>query len=46
MQAVGIMKEGQIFTIEPMVNAGTYRDITWPGRVDCSHSGWQAVCAV
>ena len=22
MQAVGIMKEGQIFTIEPMVNAG------------------------
>ena len=32
------MKEGQIFTIEPMVNMGTYRDMTWP-------DGWTAVTA-
>lgn len=38
LQAVGVMKEGQIFTIEPMVNMGTYRDMTWP-------DGWTAVTA-
>ena len=38
VQAVGVMKEGQIFTIEPMVNMGTYRDRTWP-------DGWTAVTA-
>jgi len=38
VQAVGVMKEGQIFTIEPMVNIGTYRDMTWP-------DGWTAVTA-
>ncbi|CAL5226876.1 g9749 [Coccomyxa viridis] len=37
-KAVGVMKEGQIFTIEPMVNMGTYRDMTWP-------DGWTAVTA-
>ncbi|CAL8464040.1 g3575 [Coccomyxa elongata] len=37
-KAVGVMKEGQVFTIEPMVNAGTYRDVTWP-------DGWTAVTA-
>ena len=23
------MKPGQIFTIEPMINAGTYKDVRW-----------------
>ena len=36
LQAVGIMREGQVFTIEPMVNAGTWHDATWP-------DGWTAV---
>lgn len=26
----GFMKAGHIFTIEPMINQGTYEDITWP----------------
>ncbi len=30
------MKAGQVFTIEPMVNAGSWRDTTWP-------DGWTAV---
>ncbi|RLN61899.1 hypothetical protein BBJ28_00021089 [Nothophytophthora sp. Chile5] len=29
-KAVGIMKPGMIFTIEPMINVGTWRDKTWP----------------
>lgn len=29
-KAVGVMKPGNIFTIEPMINAGTWRDKTWP----------------
>ncbi|KAJ8556799.1 hypothetical protein ON010_g9166 [Phytophthora cinnamomi] len=29
-KAVGIMKPGMIFTIEPMINMGTWRDKTWP----------------
>jgi len=29
-KAVGIMKPGQCFTIEPMINKGTWRDNTWP----------------
>lgn len=29
-KAVGIMKPGHIFTIEPMINVGTWRDETWP----------------
>ena len=24
------MKEGHVFTIEPMINAGTHRDVMWP----------------
>lgn len=24
------MKPGQSFTIEPMINVGTWRDMTWP----------------
>jgi len=26
----GIMKPGMVFTIEPMINAGAFRDIQWP----------------
>eukprot|EP00331_Platyophrya_macrostoma_P017313 CAMPEP_0176464300 /NCGR_PEP_ID=MMETSP0127-20121128/36440_1 /TAXON_ID=938130 /ORGANISM="Platyophrya macrostoma, Strain WH" /LENGTH=389 /DNA_ID=CAMNT_0017856701 /DNA_START=40 /DNA_END=1205 /DNA_ORIENTATION=- len=26
----GFMKEGHIFTIEPMINQGTWNDVTWP----------------
>lgn len=32
-KAVGVMKPGMIFTIEPMINIGTWRDITWPDGV-------------
>ncbi|XP_047337647.1 methionine aminopeptidase 1A-like [Impatiens glandulifera] len=35
-KAVGIMKAGQVFTIEPMINAGVWRDRMWP-------DGWTAV---
>ncbi|KRY69999.1 Methionine aminopeptidase 1, partial [Trichinella pseudospiralis] len=31
-KAVGVMKPGHSFTIEPMINRGTYRDTTWPDR--------------
>ncbi|XP_047318232.1 methionine aminopeptidase 1A-like [Impatiens glandulifera] len=37
-KAVGIMKAGQIFTIEPMINAGVWRDKMWP-------DGWTNVTA-
>ncbi|KAJ8447330.1 hypothetical protein Cgig2_013107 [Carnegiea gigantea] len=37
-KAVGVMKAGQTFTIEPMINAGVWRDRTWP-------DGWTAVTA-
>lgn len=30
LQAKGIMREGMIFTIEPMINAGSWKDTTWP----------------
>jgi len=29
-KAVGVMKPGMIFTIEPMINAGKYNDKLWP----------------
>ena len=35
-KAVGTMKEGHVFTIEPMINQGDYKDVTWP-------DGWTAV---
>ena len=35
-KAKGIMKVGDVFTIEPMINAGTHRDVLWP-------DGWTAV---
>lgn len=37
-KAVGIMKAGQTFTIEPMINTGIWRDRMWP-------DGWTAVTA-
>lgn len=37
-KAVGVMKAGQTFTIEPMINAGVWRDRLWP-------DGWTAVTA-
>lgn len=29
-KAVGIMAEGNVFTIEPMINAGTHKELQWP----------------
>ena len=26
------MKQGHIFTIEPMINVGTWRAVTWPDK--------------
>lgn len=32
------MKAGHVFTIEPMINAGIHKDVTWPDN-------WTAVTA-
>jgi len=32
----GIMQKGMVFTIEPMINQGNWKDISWP-------DGWTAV---
>ena len=37
-KAVGIMKPGHCFTIEPMISQGTWRDEMWP-------DSWTAVTA-
>lgn len=37
-KTVGVMKAGNTFTIEPMINAGTHADDQWP-------DGWTAVTA-
>lgn len=29
-KAIGIAKPGMVFTIEPMICLGTYKDVTWP----------------
>ncbi|XP_065577851.1 methionine aminopeptidase 1-like [Artemia franciscana] len=29
-KAIGVMKPGHVFTIEPMINEGTWRDTLWP----------------
>jgi len=29
-KTAGFMKPGHVFTIEPMINAGVHKDITWP----------------
>jgi len=31
-KAPGVMKEGHIFTIEPMINQGSWKDRTWPDQ--------------
>jgi len=31
-KAVGVMKAGNAFTIEPMINAGSYHDDQWPDK--------------
>lgn len=36
--AVGVMKAGHCFTIEPMISEGTWRDVSWP-------DDWTAVTA-
>lgn len=38
-KAVGVMKAGNTFTIEPMINAGSYNDDRWP-------DSWTAVTVV
>ena len=35
-KALGKMKKGHVFTIEPMLNLGTHSDLTWP-------DGWTSV---
>lgn len=30
MQAKGVMREGMTFSIEPMINAGEWKDVHWP----------------
>ena len=37
-KAVGTMQRGMVFTIEPMVNLGGWKDAMWP-------DGWTAVTA-
>lgn len=37
-KATGFMKAGHVFTIQPMINAGVHKDITWPDN-------WTAVTA-
>eukprot|EP01097_Dermamoeba_algensis_P002885 TRINITY_DN2147_c0_g1_i3.p1 TRINITY_DN2147_c0_g1~~TRINITY_DN2147_c0_g1_i3.p1 ORF type:complete len:210 (-),score=47.04 TRINITY_DN2147_c0_g1_i3:135-764(-) len=34
-KAVGVMKPGHVFTIEPMINEGNYRDELWPDDWTC-----------
>ena len=38
-KAIGVMKPGQTFTIEPMISEGTWKDVTWPDN-------WTAVTTV
>ena len=45
-KAVGTMKEGHVFTIEPMINAGDYKDVTWPDGVDGGDQGREPLGAV
>jgi len=35
-KAVGTMKPGHVFTIEPMINEGSYSDILWPDDWTCT----------
>ena len=38
-KAIGVMRPGHTFTIEPMISEGTWRDVTWPDN-------WTAVTQV
>lgn len=38
-KAIGVMKPGNTFTIEPMISEGSWRDVTWPDN-------WTAVTEV
>ena len=38
-KAIGVMKPGQTFTIEPMISEGVWKDVTWPDN-------WTAVTFV
>ena len=31
-KAIGVMKAGHTFTIEPMISEGSWRDVTWPDK--------------
>lgn len=31
-KAKGVMQPGHIFTIEPMINRGSWKDVTWPDK--------------
>ena len=31
-KAVGVLRPGMTFTIEPMVNMGTWKEVTWPDK--------------
>jgi len=35
-KAIGTMKPGHVFTIEPMINEGTYHDLIWPDTWTCT----------
>lgn len=35
-KAIGVMKPGHVFTIEPMINEGSYRDMLWPDDWTCT----------
>jgi len=42
-KAVGVMKAGQVFTIEPMINAGVWKDRMWPdGWTACTADGMRS----
>ena len=39
-KAVGVMKPGHTFTIEPMINEGTWKDVLWPDEwTSCTADG-------
>lgn len=39
-KAVGVMKAGHVFTIEPMINEGVWQDETWPDNwTSCTADG-------
>lgn len=31
-KSLGMMRPGHVFTIEPMINLGTWQDVTWPDK--------------